>query len=121
MITTDEVLQERNRSAPPICVCCQRHLTSRDELVHIWQYERFGSVYIYYALMAQKSLMGYNYGGASALSDAINTGKQLKDFNFEQQGDIIEDYYRIKNGYSPTWGLGDQSKLAVYEHFANQL
>jgi len=91
------------------------------ELVHVWQYERFGSVYIYYALMAQKSTMGYNYGGASALSYAINQKKKLVDFNFEQQGDLIEDYYRISNGYAPTWGLANQSKLHLYKHFVEQL
>ena len=31
MITTEESLQEGNMIAPPLCVCCQRHLTKRDE------------------------------------------------------------------------------------------
>jgi hypothetical protein len=31
MITTEEVLRDSNMMAPPICVCCGRHLTRQDE------------------------------------------------------------------------------------------
>lgn len=57
------------------------------ELTHISQYEHVGSQYIGEAMYAQATT-GYNYGGGSSLS-----GKDLKDFNREQQGDIIRDYY----------------------------
>ncbi|MCZ2100703.1 MAG: hypothetical protein LC107_04095 [Chitinophagales bacterium] len=63
------------------------------ELTHIWQYQQFGSIYIARAIKAQKSQQGYDYGGIEGLYHAIQTGKLLTDFNFEQQADIIEDYY----------------------------
>ena len=73
------------------------------ELVHSWQYNQFGSIYIYKALRAQNSRAGYNYGGLSQLKKAGQNGKGLLNFNFEQQGDIIEDYYLLNIGESPAW------------------
>lgn len=61
------------------------------EMVHIWQYYHFGSVYIYHALKAQFSNEGYNYGGVSNLLSSKKLGMDLLDYNFEQQGDIIQD------------------------------
>ncbi|MBK8965765.1 MAG: DUF4157 domain-containing protein [Saprospiraceae bacterium] len=59
------------------------------ELVHVSQMEHVGSQYMGEALHAQQTT-GYNYGGAAML-----VGKNLKDFNREQQGDIIRDYYNF--------------------------
>lgn len=64
------------------------------EMVHIWQYHQFGSVYIAKALKAQRSEEGYNYGGSYVLYQAMVQGKNITHFNFEQQAEIIEDYYR---------------------------
>ena len=60
------------------------------ELVHIWQYEQFGSFYIYKALLAQYSSEAYNYGGIRELDACISRGGSLMDYNFEQQASIIE-------------------------------
>ncbi|MEY4903000.1 MAG: hypothetical protein RLZZ292_815 [Bacteroidota bacterium] len=84
------------------------------ELVHIWQYQRLGSVYIAEALAAQRSEAGYNYGGIAALQKALEEGKTLRDFNFEQQGDIVQDYYLITHGYRAQWGTARQKEAPIY-------
>jgi hypothetical protein len=91
------------------------------EFIHIWQYERFGTAYALRALLAQHSDMQYNYGGVTSLKSAIAKKLDFLSFNFEQQGDIIQDYYRIKEGYRPLWGIGKKEDLQYYEHFVNQL
>ncbi len=91
------------------------------ELMHIWQYQHLGSVYIPRALSAQFTKEGYNYGGVNALYHAVQQGKKLLDFNYEQQADIIEDYYRLLLGYHPTWGNASEKDLEIYAHFARQL
>ena len=62
------------------------------ELVHVYQYERAGSRYFAEALLAQHEA-GYDYGGAEALQLACRHGKHLRDFNREQQAQIVQDYY----------------------------
>lgn len=57
------------------------------ELTHVSQYEHVGSQYIGEAIHAQNTA-GYDYGNEAGL-----IGKNFKDFNREQQGDIIADYY----------------------------
>ncbi len=91
------------------------------ELVHVWQYQHFGAVYIPRALWAQRTKEGYNYGGVTALKKAIVEGKKFWEFNYEQQGDIVADYYRILIGLVPYWGNGQFSDLPIYEHFITQL
>lgn len=81
------------------------------EMVHIWQYQRHGHLYITESLFAQRWGGGYAYGGASAL--LLHGTKGLMAFNFEQQAEIIEDYYRLKNKL-PLQGLknaGDEGRL----------
>ncbi len=91
------------------------------EMTHVWQFEKMGSTYIPHALRAQGSKMGYNYGGVSALKACQEKGKSFLSFNLEQQGDIISDYYRIRDGYKPHWGNGCRHDLPVYESFINQV
>ena len=91
------------------------------ELVHVWQYEKMGAIYIPRALRAQHTQAGYNYGGVEALKAAIRTDKDLNSFNLEQQADIIADYYRIREGYTPRWGCGEKLDLWVYERFVEDL
>ena len=62
------------------------------ELVHVYQYERAGSRYFAEALIAQHEA-GYDYGGVEALQQARMRGKHLRDFNREQQAQIVQDYY----------------------------
>ncbi len=87
------------------------------ELVHVWQYQQMGAVYIPRALRAQFSPEGYDYGGLSNLLLAIRRGQKLQDFNLEQQGDIIADYFRLLKGEDPRWGGISKDDLWVYEHF----
>lgn len=89
------------------------------ELMHVWQYERMGATYIPLALAAQKTELGYNYGGVQALWDNVKIG--LKAFNLEQQADIIADYYRIKHGKKPAWGKATTADLPVYERYVQQV
>ena len=65
------------------------------ELMHIWQYQHFGSIYIGRAIKAQISKEGYDYGGIANLYKVMLRGGSLLEFNFEQQADIVEDYYKI--------------------------
>ena len=89
------------------------------ELVHVWQYEKMGAVYIPRALAAQKTKEGYNYGGIEALQKYAYKG--LSAFNLEQQADIIADYFRIKNDMKPEWSRGTKADLAVYETYVKEL
>ena len=91
------------------------------EMVHVWQYENLGAIYIPKALSAQFTPEGYNYGGVATLKQYMHEGKGFLDFNYEQQGDIVSDYYRIKNGYEPCWGSGGRIDLPVYEYFIERL
>jgi len=71
------------------------------ELTHTWQYQHQGIRYLYDAVRAQIALGNdaYDYGSEQGLEDAHQEGKNLLNFNPEQQGDIARDYYlRIKNG-----------------------
>ncbi len=91
------------------------------EMIHIWQYQKFGSPYLLKALMAQNSYMKYDYGGIASLKYAISKKLAFTSFNFEQQGDLVQDYYLIKNGYPSQWGHGKKEDLHYYEHFIEQL
>ena len=91
------------------------------ELMHIWQYQEYGSLYILHALWAQRTKESYNYGGLDRLREIKRMGGQLSDFNFEQQADIIEDYYLIKHGYRPQWGSAGPEDLLYYEYYLRQV
>lgn len=90
------------------------------ELVHIWQYERYGSAYITEAIWAQKWGGGYNYGGLEPLMK-YSQGKGLKAFNFEQQADIIEDFFRWKHGLPLQWVLNVPGVGEVLEGYAEEV
>lgn len=91
------------------------------ELVHVWQYLQFGSMYIVHALFAQHSTQGYNYGGLDALMNAKRKQARIQHFNFEQQADICRDYFLIRNGFRPQWGSAGPEDLIYYEYFINQI
>ncbi len=91
------------------------------ELMHVWQYQRYGSMYILHALWAQRTKESYNYGGLGRLRGIKRAGGQLADFNFEQQADIIEDYYLIKHGYRPQWGSAGPEDLLYYEYYLREV
>lgn len=87
------------------------------EIVHVWQYQKFGSVYIYRALKAQYSSEGYNYGGLENLYSKMLSNFIFTDFNFEQQGEIFEDYCRLKESID----TGNPIAEASYEYFVAQV
>lgn len=90
------------------------------EAVHIWQYHVYGSVYISEAIWAQHWGGGYNYGGGEQLELHAN-GKGLRAFNFEQQADIIEDYFRMKSDLSLQWSQKDQHTSSLLTRYAADL
>ncbi len=63
------------------------------EMVHVFQFEKIGSVYIWGAIQAQKSPEGYDYGGWENLTAKRESGKVFSSFNREQQGKIAEHFY----------------------------
>ncbi len=85
------------------------------ELTHIWQYEQIGAVYMPRAIRAQYTIAGYNYGGVTSLLAYLQKDQDMLAFNLEQQADIVKDYFRIQNGWTPSWGNGKQGDLLVYE------
>jgi len=92
------------------------------EMVHVWQYQKIGMAYIPKALKVHLTDgMSYNYGGVLALKKIKAVQGGLLDFNYEQQGDIVGDYFRIKNGMPPCWGNGTIVDLEVYEYFIQDL
>jgi hypothetical protein len=62
------------------------------EMMHVWQFQRFGSVYLFRAMKAQFSNTVYDFGGIENLYQKMLAGRGLMDFNFEQQAEIIETY-----------------------------
>lgn len=65
------------------------------EMVHIWQYQRFGSIYIAQAWRAHRQDNAYDYGGLQNLWREMMKGTRFIDFSVEQQAEIVEDYYRV--------------------------
>lgn len=88
------------------------------ELVHVFQFQRFGSVYIYRALKAQSSKYKYDYGGLTRLVNGLNKGKTLFHYNFEQQAMIIEDYYRMNNEFQM---FSDRYSRDVFHSYYNDM
>lgn len=87
------------------------------EATHCWQYQRFGSVYILRALLAQYSGDGYNYGGFTKIKKALDN-HNIGAFNYEQQAEIIEDYYKLISGDLSDY---DKEKLGIYQDYLNSI
>lgn len=87
------------------------------ELVHVYQFELVGSIYIWQALRAQKT-NGYDYGEWQQLGEDWSNGKHFRNYNREQQGQIAQDYYNeviVKD-------LSEQDPIRqAYEPFINEL
>ena len=63
------------------------------EMVHVRQFEKVGSLYIWQSLRAQRA-GGYGYGGWEKLAVKRAKGRRFSGYNREQQGQIAEDYYQ---------------------------
>jgi hypothetical protein len=84
------------------------------ELTHVWQFQNIGLKYLYQAVWAHLRMgeRTYAYGGAKELVAAQKKGLQLNDFNPEQQGDIVRDYYLRRHRHEDT---------SAWEPFIEQL
>ena len=70
------------------------------ELTHTWQSHHGVSL----ATQTVAAIRGnYDYGGEAGLNDAIKNKKCFTDFNTEQQGDIVEDYYSKSQAGASTY------------------
>ncbi|TDP89999.1 hypothetical protein [Labedaea rhizosphaerae] len=63
------------------------------ELTHQWQYQHG---YRLDQLAVAAAAGNYDYGGDDGLRAATAQGKGIESFNFEQQGDIVRNYYLRK-------------------------
>lgn len=65
------------------------------ELTHVWQYRQRGLRYAFDAVEKQVRFgaAAYDYRGAAGLQEAAGRNASLTDFNSEQQGDIVRDFY----------------------------
>lgn len=64
------------------------------EMVHVWQYQLGYWVKFHGAALALGG--GYANGGAYKFDSSENNGETFSDFNMEQQGDIIAEYFGAK-------------------------
>ncbi|HZV68209.1 MAG TPA: hypothetical protein VFG10_01650 [Saprospiraceae bacterium] len=90
------------------------------EMVHVWQYQKYGAAYISEAFWAQRWGGGYNYGGLEALQKHAQ-GPGLSAFNFEQQADIIEEYFRWSKGLPLQWEKDASAAGEVLGEYARQI
>jgi hypothetical protein len=60
------------------------------ELTHIYQYQRGASIP---GMLIDAARGNYDYGGEAGLKKALQDGKEFSDFNYEQQGDIMQHYH----------------------------
>jgi len=75
-------------------------------------------LYIYRSLKAKCSIEKYDYNGLEKLYSGIINHQKFIDFNFEQQGAIVEDFARITE--QPDLFRSPKTD-AVYEYYMNQL
>lgn len=87
------------------------------ELVHVWQFQHFGAIYLALAWRAHRAERVYDYGGEYGLITAMWEGRQLLDFSVEQQAEIVEYSFRIDQGTEQVSPLGRQA----YTYFVRQL
>jgi hypothetical protein len=89
------------------------------ELTHVWQHEKVGAVYMTEALHAQitRGLGAYDYGGTDGLRAARAKKLGLSSFNREEQAQIVQDFFLIKNKQMPWVGSGTIADLPLYVQF----
>jgi hypothetical protein len=88
------------------------------EMVHVWQWGHGGKPVRNFLKLALKHPLNY---GANYEYD-LDSSASLSDFNFEQQGAIIQDHYRLSKGLRPTSrNIGTRKSAADYAPYALQL
>ncbi len=79
------------------------------ELTHVWQYQRGAD----FPGMIWEAVVGiYDYGGEPALLEDWENGKAFDEYTTEQQGDILEDYYKA---------LISNSNVSAFQPFVDQV
>ncbi|GAA3921826.1 PAAR domain-containing protein [Luteimonas lutimaris] len=68
------------------------------EMVHVWQYQLGYSVRWHGLFVSSKGAEAYEY--------RLSPGSSLSDYNMEQQGDIISDYYMTVISGEPEFARG---------------
>lgn len=86
------------------------------ELTHVWQYQNETSM-LPAAINAFKNA-DYDYNNAYEYD--IDADTDFKDYNIEQQGEIIEEYIRLLNRYETSgaknyWLINNCGKVRKYE------
>jgi hypothetical protein len=67
------------------------------ELGHVWQYQHGAGV----VSVACSAIEGdYDYGGLQGLRDGVAHGRAFWDFGYEEQAQILQDYYRASGDTS---------------------
>lgn len=90
------------------------------EFVHVWQY------YHGYEVTKPLEAIGLfaRYRGdyqPKAYYYDLSDEDDFTDFNIEQQASIIEDWWRILNGLSPQFNIGNDKTVTTYNHFVDQM
>ena len=94
--------------------------TFAHELIHIYQFSKFGSPYIIRSLLAQRSKAGYDYGGIEGLNEILKNKLPATVLNYEQQGDVLADYFELIMNPNIKSNYNLQSRKIVYEYIYNQ-
>ena len=92
------------------------------ELVHVYQFNIVGSIYMWEALRAQWAWGNgaYKYGNWQGLKEQRNSGKHFSDYGREQQAAIVQYYYKdvVKEGLLDSENMTEASE--AYRHFVNE-
>ena len=88
------------------------------ELTHVWQYQQSGAIYMAQAIHAQMQFGSAAYDfDVHELRSAKHDGRNILSFNREKQAQIVEDFYRIKNGQPVFHSDGTHDDLHLYAYF----
>ncbi len=72
------------------------------ELTHCWQFEHEGLAALWRSLTVLFRPVPFDFGGREALIMAQKQGKRLRDFNIEQQAEIVRGYYNCLHNSQET-------------------
>jgi len=87
------------------------------EMTHVWQFEHAGAIYMPQAIHAQVWGEKYDYRGVSGLLARQSAGKGFSSFNREQQAQIVQDFFQLRQtGYAARTGA-TPADLPLYADF----
>jgi hypothetical protein len=87
------------------------------ELTHVWQYENAGAIYMPQAIHAQVWGEKYDYKDVAGLQRKKTAGEGFLSFNREQQAQIVQDFFSLRqNGVVPG-GAATPADLPLYADF----